>query len=287
MVNERLSRRRLLRLTGLSTGTVLAGCITAEEGGGPGQQAAPPDRNTQRGGPPDDRQAPPRAPAGITVPDQRTRDRTIRIPRVRLPQPGWLAIFPAAADGSPEEAVPLATKRLPVGTTANVRLTIEALAPGEQTLFASLHLDDPADESFTFPRRADPRVTRDGRPIIEPFDVDAAIDRRRVALVLVRDRTFEPMRLSVDRGTTVRWINADPFAHEIQSGQFDEFATDWSFQAALSAGNRVASFTFEGPGVYEYFCPVHGRNRGCGAVLVGDVSLPVPLPCEERGPYGS
>jgi len=95
--------------------------------------------------------------------------------------------------------------------------------------------------------------------------------------------SFDPVRATVDPGTTVTWRNQDGFDHEVKAAQFTDGAAAWSFDQRVSSG-ETTSHTFDRPGVYEYFCPIHGKSNMCGAVLVGDVSLASgSLPCEGGG----
>lgn len=93
------------------------------------------------------------------------------------------------------------------------------------------------------------------------------------------DTAYEPLKASVAPGTEVRWTNQDSFANTVTSTQFHDIAADWEFDTEISAGEST-SFTFEKPGIYEYYCTIHGQGSMCGAVLVGDVTLDEDLPCE-------
>ncbi|MFB6074651.1 MAG: plastocyanin/azurin family copper-binding protein [Haloarculaceae archaeon] len=91
--------------------------------------------------------------------------------------------------------------------------------------------------------------------------------------------SFDPVRASVDAGGTVEWVNRDGFSHDVTAAQFTDGAADWQFSTTLAGGER-ARHTFESAGVYEYYCSIHGRDRMCGAVIVGDAALDASLPCE-------
>jgi len=94
---------------------------------------------------------------------------------------------------------------------------------------------------------------------------------------------FAPKRASIDPGQAVEWTNEESVAHDVTSDAFTDQATDWDFAADLAEGEST-TFTFEEAGVYEYQCTIHGASSMCGAVIVGDASLPGgALPCEEGG----
>lgn len=97
--------------------------------------------------------------------------------------------------------------------------------------------------------------------------------------VRVADFSFEPVRATVSAGTTVTWVNDDGVSHDVTATAYDDAAADWEFAERLSGGAST-EYTFEDPGVYQYLCTIHGRRSMCGAVLVGDVSLPSSMPCE-------
>lgn len=101
-------------------------------------------------------------------------------------------------------------------------------------------------------------------------------------VITMSGSTFGTVRASVDPGTTVTWRNQDGVPHTVTSAQFHDSAAAWSFDERAAADERI-SYTFEDPGVYEYYCTIHGRGTMCGVVLVGDATLSASLPCENDG----
>lgn len=100
--------------------------------------------------------------------------------------------------------------------------------------------------------------------------------------VAVLNNYFSPIRESVAVGGTVTWSNQATGAytsHTITSATFHDSATAWEFDVDISGGEEV-SHTFQEPGIYEYYCRVHGESSMCGVVLVGDAELDQQLPCE-------
>jgi len=94
---------------------------------------------------------------------------------------------------------------------------------------------------------------------------------------------FSPTRASVDVGEAVEWTNEESTGHDVTADSFSDQAADWEFAESLAEGEST-TFTFEEAGVYEYQCTIHGATSMCGAVLVGDASLPEgALPCEGGG----
>ena len=90
---------------------------------------------------------------------------------------------------------------------------------------------------------------------------------------------FEPVRTSVDPGTTVTWRNRDGVDHTVTSAQFHDAAAEWTVDERAGSDETV-TYTFEEAGIYEYYCTIHGQETMCGVVLVGDVTLDATLPCE-------
>lgn len=284
MPRETLSRRRLLGLAGGTAALGLAGCTgDGADGGTPTATDGDTERATdtetetaaetaaetatEAAGP---------APA-LSVADQEADGGAVTIPSATIDAAGWLVVHPEGEDGGPDGAVTLAERRLSAGEYGDVELTLEPLAAREQTVYAMLHYDEPADGEFTFPDEGDPAVAVDGEPVVAPFSVTAGGGTATVDLI---DFGFDPRRLSVAPGTTVEWTNEDPTSHDVTSAQFHDAAEQWDLEADLSAGSRT-SYTFESEGIYEYYCTIHGDDSMCGVVLVGEASLEADLPCED------
>ncbi|SHG84186.1 cupredoxin domain-containing protein [Halobaculum gomorrense] len=144
---------------------------------------------------------------------------------------------------------------------------------------------DGADDGS--PSTADPTATATTDPTAtattDPTTttrVPTVVGEPTTATVELRGSAFTPLRLSVDPPVTVEWVNRDPYAHNVKSAAFHETAAEWDYFSGNYGEGESASHTFRRPGVYEYFCTIHGTGAMCGAVLVGDVSLDASLPCE-------
>jgi plastocyanin len=97
--------------------------------------------------------------------------------------------------------------------------------------------------------------------------------------VSIEGFSYNPTRAEVSPGTTVTWVNEGGAPHDVTATKFAGKAADWDLSKRLSGGEST-EYTFEEPGVYQYYCTIHGRRAVCGAVLVGDVSLSSSMPCE-------
>jgi plastocyanin len=235
----------------------------------------------------------------LSVQDQETDGRSLVVPQMTIDDSGWLVVHPEADGGGPNGSVTLAQKQVDAGTYRSVTLSPSETLQEDQTLYAMLHYDDPADGTFTFPDDGDPAVTSDGSSVVKSFSVtvtDGSTDESTsesteestgertadgtIKTVEIANTSFSPMRLSVEPGTTVEWTNTDGYGHDVQSSQFHDTAESWDYYSEEFGQGETAQYTFQNEGIYEYYCTIHGQSTMCGAVLVGDVTLDQDLPCE-------
>jgi len=73
--------------------------------------------------------------------------------------------------------------------------------------------------------------------------------------VTIDNFSFGPMQLEVPAGTQVTWINKDDVPHTVVS-------VDHKFKSRALDTDERFSFTFQDPGMYEYFCSVHPKMTG-------------------------
>lgn len=71
---------------------------------------------------------------------------------------------------------------------------------------------------------------------------------------------YQPAQLEVKAGTTVTWVNEDDIQHTVTLGTPEN--RNGSVSLSLSGKSTTASFTFDHPGEYEYFCERHQSMRG-------------------------
>lgn len=78
------------------------------------------------------------------------------------------------------------------------------------------------------------------------------------------DRAFDPLNLTVEVGTTVRWTNADPVAHTVTSGTSNGTSgtADGLFDSGFLNQDDTFTFTFDTPGTYPYYCIPHPWMNG-------------------------
>ena len=93
------------------------------------------------------------------------------------------------------------------------------------------------------------------------------------AEVQITTFVFQPGTLEVDVGTTVRWANGDDILHTATSGEQTkqgipgvsedkDARPDGTFDLEMDGRDTSASFTFDEPGTYRYFCRVHAAMTG-------------------------
>ena len=77
---------------------------------------------------------------------------------------------------------------------------------------------------------------------------------------------YIPLNAQVTVGTTVEWINEDSVPHTIQSQDKDGNIISLFNSAPIYTGDRF-SYTFDGEGIYNYYCTLHPWR--VGLVTVG------------------
>ncbi|MFZ5863493.1 MAG: cupredoxin domain-containing protein [Nitrospirota bacterium] len=96
-----------------------------------------------------------------------------------------------------------------------------------------------------------------------PVAVSSGQEARTVDVIIAKDSyAFDPARVAIEVGDTVRWRNEDTRRHLTSS--IPGFGPDTNleiFCEDLYAG-KTCSHTFEKPGRYPYFCFVHNRMQG-------------------------
>jgi nitrite reductase (NO-forming) len=78
------------------------------------------------------------------------------------------------------------------------------------------------------------------------------------------DNAYDPLELTIQAGTTVRWTNLDSVAHTVTSGESDgtSAAPDGLFDSEFMSEGDTFTYTFEEPGEYDYYCIPHPWMRG-------------------------
>lgn len=77
------------------------------------------------------------------------------------------------------------------------------------------------------------------------------------AVVNIADSRFDQLELRVEPGTTVTFVNTDPFGHTVTS----QDASPVDFDSGDLGQDETFEFTFDEPGEYPYFCQIHPTMR--------------------------
>jgi plastocyanin len=84
------------------------------------------------------------------------------------------------------------------------------------------------------------------------------------------DNRFEPLTVSVQAGTAVRFVNAGRNDHNV----VPETGDAWGVQQADFGPGAEYSYAFDTPGTYQYVCTIHGTfANGKGIGMVGTVEV--------------
>ncbi len=87
----------------------------------------------------------------------------------------------------------------------------------------------------------------------------------RTVTVLMQDFAFKDKTLTIERGTTIVWLNKDPAKHTVTSDSGNPLD---SKDVQVS---RQFSFTFANAGTFAYYCEYHGDRGGvdmAGTIVV-------------------
>ena len=99
-------------------------------------------------------------------------------------------------------------------------------------------------------------------------------------VIRIVDDEFSPKVINVPVGSTVIWESGGSNNHNViaSDGSWQAISSDYFEYGIITKGDQY-EYTFEEPGVYEYYCPYHGtNNKGMvGTVIVGDVEYSAPL----------
>jgi plastocyanin len=76
-----------------------------------------------------------------------------------------------------------------------------------------------------------------------------------VTEVGISEYRYEPRTITVQRGTTIRWVNRDTDPHTVT-------ANDGAFSSRGIDTKEEFTFTFDAPGTYVYHCTLHPLMSG-------------------------
>jgi plastocyanin len=90
-------------------------------------------------------------------------------------------------------------------------------------------------------------------PVITPSRTASVSDN---TIIIVKN-TFNPANMTVNVGSTVRWVNADDHPHRIEF--MDKTFSESTY---LLGSSQSASQRFDRAGTYAYACMIHPAMQG-------------------------
>jgi plastocyanin len=79
--------------------------------------------------------------------------------------------------------------------------------------------------------------------------------------IAIADNSFTPPTITVPVGTTLVWTHGGQRQHTVTAENGD-------FNSGTLEQNATFQHTFDQPGVYPYFCEIHGGAGGAGMSAV-------------------
>jgi len=73
---------------------------------------------------------------------------------------------------------------------------------------------------------------------------------------------FEPPTLTVSKGTTVTWTNADSTLHTVTSGSPEAGNSGTEFDSSYLAAGKTFQHLFNTAGTFDYYCTLHPYMKG-------------------------
>ena len=99
-------------------------------------------------------------------------------------------------------------------------------------------------------------------------------------IIRIVDDEFSPKIINVPVGSTVVWDSGGSNNHNViaSDGSWQAISSDYFEYGIITKGDQY-EYTFDKPGIYEYYCPYHGtNNKGMvGTIIVGDVEYSAPI----------
>jgi len=78
--------------------------------------------------------------------------------------------------------------------------------------------------------------------------------------ITIKNFAFDPQTLTVNAGSTVRWVNYDSVTHRIVF--IDTAGRDTDVDSNPLSASQSWSSKFDQPGTYDYYCTIHTDMKG-------------------------
>ena len=74
------------------------------------------------------------------------------------------------------------------------------------------------------------------------------------------DKCYIPSKITVEKGSSVTWINEDSAFHSVTSGVYDD--PTGLFDSGYMDPYQTFSYVFDTSGTYDYYCTLHPWMEG-------------------------
>ncbi len=68
--------------------------------------------------------------------------------------------------------------------------------------------------------------------------------------IIMQNTVYDPAEKIIAKGTTVKWVNKDPYAHTVTSSEN-------KFDSGNMNEGQTFEFKFDSAGTYNYYCTYH------------------------------
>lgn len=102
-----------------------------------------------------------------------------------------------------------------------------------------------------------------GKSTLAPADQSADTSQSsdsNVKRITITNLSFSPDSVTVESGTTVRWVNNDKVEHAIAT--VDGSGSPDIFDSASIAVGSTYTLQLNKPGTYKYYCKLHPAMKG-------------------------
>lgn len=168
------------------------------------------------------------------------------------------------ADGSPFSGVSVALFEAGASSATSTRTT----GADGSTTFANL-TPGSWDLEVDVPEGMDLAAGQDGRvsaTVTADQMAEASFSLEGTGIVevtLTANRTFSPSQISINPGTTVRWVSESQEGHTVTPDGHAEWAA-----ASLTQPGQTFTHTFGEAGDFDYYCEPHLASGMTGRVVV-------------------
>ncbi len=107
------------------------------------------------------------------------------------------------------------------------------------------------------------------------FRVDAAqvknfvdLTPEKKVMIHLRDVKYQPNQIIISQGTTVTWVNDDPFEHFVNSDPHPSHNAFPDFNSLDIPPQETFTYTFDESGEYNFHCSAHVPQNMFGTILV-------------------